>query len=130
MAEPLIFVFTYAFKEGQLDSYEKYLPGLFQHVESNEPRLIAMETYLNGEGTEATTVLIQPDADAQEHHMRVAGDKLGEGYEFMDFTTMTIQAFGPLSEPILTTMRQLAGSGVSVSIKDQHLGGVNRLPDV
>lgn len=128
MAEPLVFVFTYGFKEGQLESYEKYLPGLFELVGANEPRLISMETYVNDEGTEATTVLIQPDADAQEHHMQVAGDKLAEGYEFMDFATMTVQAFGTLSEPILATMRQLAGSGVTVSIKSHHLGGINRLP--
>lgn len=128
MAEPLIFVFTYAIKDGHLEDYEKHLPELFELVEANEPRLIAMHTYIDDEVGEATTILIQPDADAQTHHMKVAVDKLNEGYQFLDFTTLRIEVCGAPGETALASLRGLEEQGVSVSIKSRHGGGVDRFP--
>lgn len=128
MSEPLIFVFTYEIKEGHLEDYEKHIPDLMSFVDENEPRLIAFNTYINDEGTEATTVLIQPDTDAQEHHMHVASEKLNEGYQFVDFTKMRIEVCGPVSERILETLRGLEESGVPVHMQVRHIDGVNRLP--
>jgi hypothetical protein len=128
MAEPLIFIFTYTIKEGHRDDYEKHVPELMRFIEASEPRLIAMDTYINEEGTEVSTVLIQPDSAAQEFHMQVAGDKLNEGYAFLDFSKLRVEIYGKLSDNLAARMGQMASSGVPVTIKGRHIGGFNRLP--
>lgn len=75
-AAPLIFVFTYPIKEGSLEDYREFNRDFAEFVEAKEPRLIACEVYVNEEGTEATSVLVHPDADSEDFHMHVAGGKL------------------------------------------------------
>ena len=130
MAEPLIFVFTYAIKEGKLEDYKEFNRAFVEFVEAKEPRLIGYEVYVNKEGTEATSVLVHPDADSEDFHMQVAGEKLRPGYAFMDATKMAIGVYGSPSDAVLEQLRQMAESGVPVSIKPHHLGGFTRLQAV
>jgi len=126
MTEPLIFIFTVAIKEGRLEDYKAYLPRLVEFIDANEPRLIAFEAYLTDDGTEVANVFVHPDADSEDLHMQVAGDKVKEGYEFLDFTKMSIEVYGRPSETVLDGLKEFAASGTTVSIKAHHLGGFTR----
>jgi hypothetical protein len=125
MSEPFIFIGTHSLKEGKLEDFEKYEHELVELVEANEPRLIAFHIFLNQDGTQAATVQVHPDADSMEFHMQVLGQKISEAYEFLE-RTERIEVYGTPSDQVLEMMRQLAGSGVPLSVKVNHLGGFTR----
>jgi hypothetical protein len=89
--------------------------------------VIAFETYID-DGTEATTILVHPDAQSQDFHMQVAAQTLERLYEFLDFTKMSIGVYGRPSEQALARVTQFAQSGVTLSLKTNYVGGFNRLP--
>lgn len=57
--------------------------------------------------------------------MQVLGAKISEAYQFLE-RTESIQVYGRPSDQVLEMMRQLAGSGVPLSVKANHLGGFTR----
>ena len=127
MSEPLNFTFTSAIKDGKLQEYEHALREAIAFIKTREPRVIALETYID-DRTEATTVLVHHDAQSQDFHLQVAAQTLQELYEFLDFTKMSIGVYGRPSEPALGRITELAESGVALSLKTNYLGGFNRLP--
>ena len=126
MSEPLIFTFTSAIKEGKLHDYTRALREAVEFVEANEPRVIAFETYIDEHGTEATTILIHPDAASQDLHMELAAGKLHEVYEFLDFTKMSLGVYGRPIDAALERLSELADSGVVLRVKGDRLGGFTR----
>jgi quinol monooxygenase YgiN len=126
MTAPFIFVATYRIKEGKLEDYEKLWRGLVEFVQANEPRLLAFNTYVDEDGTEATTIQVHPDADSMEFHMKVAGARILEGYPLLE-TVESINVFGTPTEGFLAMTTQMAGPGVAVNVKPRHLGGFTRL---
>jgi hypothetical protein len=127
MSEPLVFTFTSAIKEGKLNEYEHALREVNAFVETREPRVIALETYID-DGTEATTILVHPDAQSQDFHLQVAAQTLERLYQFLDFTKMSIGVYGRPSEQALARITELAQSGVTLNLKTNYVGGFNRLP--
>jgi hypothetical protein len=127
MTEPFIFINTYAIKDGMAEDYLKATRPVLELAEAKEPRLLHIGFYINKEGTEATTVQVHPDEDSMRFHMKVAAEHISAASDFLDFTTMRAEVYGTLSDAVLEQMRQLAGSGVSVTIKAQT-SGFNRLP--
>jgi len=133
MAEPFIFIGTYTIKEGKLEAFKKYLRDekFIELVEANEPRLLAFNFYVNEDGSEVTFVQVHPDAESMEFHMEVASEHIGRAYgEFLDNAGSSIQVYGKPSAGVLEMTRQLAGSGVPLNVKPQHLGGFTRLQAV
>jgi hypothetical protein len=125
MSEPLIFIFTVSIKEGKLEGYKKFLHQLDEFLEANEPRLIAQEVYIDNDGTEATAVLVHPDAASMEFHLQLLADWSYD--EFLD--TKSIEVYGKLSDALLAMFVQYAESGVPVAFKG-HVSGFNRFPAV
>jgi hypothetical protein len=125
MTGPLIFIFTNAIKEGKLAEYQVFNQDFVEFLKAKEPRLIAYEVYVNEDGSEATSVLFHPDADSEDFHMQVAGERLSQGYEFIDLTRMTIEVYGTPSDAVLEQLKGLGESGVPVKIK-AHVGGFTR----
>lgn len=123
MAAPLIFIFKTAIRDGKLEEYGKFLQDLSEFVEAKEPRLIAQEIYVSEDGTEATGVLIHPDAEAMELHLQLLAEWSYE--EFLE--TKGIEICGELSEALRNGFAQYADAGMTVSVRG-HLGGFNRLP--
>lgn len=128
MAAPFIFIGTHTIKEGKLEDLKRtFLPELLELVEAKEPRLLAFNAYLNEEGTEVSVVQVHPDADSMLFHMQVVRDHISQSYEGYLEDTTSIQVFGPPTDPALEMIRQLAPSGVPLSVKAQHIGGFTRL---
>jgi hypothetical protein len=127
MTAPLIFVFSYPIRAGKLEEFEKFNREFAGFVEAKEPRLIGYEVYVNEDGTQATSVLIHPDAESEDFHMQVAGEKLQQGYALMDTTKLAIDVYGSPSDAVLEQLRQMAESGITVRLKLHHLGGFTRL---
>jgi quinol monooxygenase YgiN len=126
MSEPFIFIGTHTIREGKLEDFKKSCGQLVEVVEANEPRLIAFHLYVNEDGTEVTVVQVHPDADSMLFHMQVAREHISEAYQSVLEKTKRIDVYGKPSDAVLEMIRQLAGSGVPLSVKAHHLGGFTR----
>jgi hypothetical protein len=124
MFEPFIYISTHRIKEGKIEATKVWNREFVKLVEAKEPRLIASHLYLNESQSEGTIVLIHPDADSMDFHLRVAGDLIGEGLALAP--TGSIQVYGTPSPMLQEVLRRNAESGVPVSITTHHLGGFTR----
>lgn len=128
MAEPLIYIGTYKLKDGKLPGYKEAGPEWFEWNQANHPRLLHHEVYISDDGTEVTNVQVHPDAESMEFQMELIAGKHSQWQEYIDWSTMTIQVCGRLSESLRDGLQQLAGSGVPVDIKTPlDIGGFTRL---
>jgi hypothetical protein len=127
MSAPFIVIRTFTIKEGKLEGFKEFLPEFFKFIAANEPRLLAINAYVNDDGTEASFVSIHPDAASMEHHEQVAHEQIERvRKQFLDDTT-SVQVYGELSEGIVQKTKQLAANGIPLTMKPEHLGGFTRL---
>jgi hypothetical protein len=126
MAAPFIFINSYAIKEGKLEDLRQFLQGFFKVMEANEPRLVALNGYVNEDGTEVSFVQVHLDVASLEHYQQVAHEHMAAGRPFLKATT-SIQVYGKPSDLVLERAGRHARLGVSVSVKPEHLGGFTRL---
>ncbi len=82
--------------------------------------------YLDAQTGEATTVQVHRSVDNFARHMDLMTPMMGEARGLIDLSEITIHIYSEPTEPILTQMRSLAGSGASVSIS-KLLGGADHL---
>src|SRR5688572_10719138 len=127
MVEPLIFVNSYAIKEGKLDAYKDAVPEWLQFLETNHPRMLHFGAYINEAGTEVTVVQVHPDAESMDYQLKLIDGEVQKWAEYIEWDGMDILVCGSPSEALLEGMRQTAGSGIPVSIKTP-LAGFRRLP--
>ena len=126
MSQPFIFVSTSRLKPGKLDAYRDYWQEFCRDIESREPRLIAINAYVNETATEVTVVQVHPDVASMQVHMEVARERIGTAYaEFLEATT-EIRVFGHLTEEATAMMKQLAGPDVAFSVSPVGIGGFTR----
>jgi quinol monooxygenase YgiN len=127
MAAPFIVIRTFRIKEGQLEAFRQFLPKFFNAIEAKEPRLLALNAYLNEDGSEASFVHVHPDAASMELHEHVAHEHIDEvRRQFLDATT-GLDVYGRPSDAVLQKTRHMAGSGVPLNIMPEHVGGFTRL---
>jgi hypothetical protein len=130
VTEPFIFIQTAPIKDGMLDGYRNDIAETVELVATEEPRLYHFASYINEEGTEQTVIQVHPDPESMRLHMQVAAEHIRErGPRNLDFSRMRIEVYGSPTEPVLELMRELAGSGVPITIKTLA-AGISRLPDV
>jgi hypothetical protein len=95
---------------------------LVKFVETNEPRLIAYNVYLNADGTKMTVVHVHSDSTSLEFHLRVAGPLFPKFGKFIKL--LRIDVFGKPSDHLVEQLRQKAqilGSG-TVLVHEFHAG--------
>src|SRR5919199_2060971 len=117
MAAPFIVIRTFTTKEDKLEAFKQFLRELFKFIETNEPRLLAINAYINEDGTEVSFIQVHPDAASMEFHEKVAHEHTERARrEFLDATT-SLQVHGKPSDVLLEGTRQLAaGTGVPLSV--------------
>lgn len=124
MSEPIVFISNQRIKESKLDGYKQYYRQVAELTEANKPGTVAHLAYVNEEGTEASVVHIFPDAESMELHMQGVGEIAKKAYEFMEIVSFEI--YGKPSDTVLEMMKQIAGSGITLNIKPQPIGGYIR----
>ena len=128
MAEPFIFINTYTIKPGKEEAYKTAHQQDADLVEAKEPKMLYFALHTSEDGSQATTVQVHADAANLGYHMSVIQDHVRMAYEYIDQSNTIIRIFGSPTPEILHQMRQLAGSGVSVTISPATLG-FNRFGD-
>jgi hypothetical protein len=127
MAGPFIFISQSRVKEGRLHDFKSGLREMAEFVETNEPRVIAFEAYLNDDGTEVTGVQIHPDADSMAFHMQVAFERIMEFDQYLD--TQSVEVYGVPNDAVLGMMKQISDqfeSDMSLRVRTNPVGGFTR----
>lgn len=127
MSEALFFVNTYKLKDGKLAAFKEANQDWLDWNEKGHPRLLHHEVYVGDDGVEVTNIQVHPDSASMEQQMELVADVHGQWREYIDWSTMRIQLYGNPSDVLLKSLRQLAGSGVPVTIRSP-LNGFSRLP--
>ena len=125
MSQPFIFVGTHKIKEGKLEELKKHMQELVEVVETNEPRLIAFNLYLDEEGSKLSGVQVHPDAASMEFHMKVVGEHIRGAYDYLE-ETESIEVFGQPSDALTEMLRQAAPPGTPMRVMPIHEAGFTR----
>jgi len=103
VSEQIVFVDSSEIREGKLEELEVAIHDLVEFVESNEPRPIAYNVYLNESGSRMTVVQVHPDSASMEFHMEVAGPAFSKFVELIKLSTMDV--YGKPSDDLLGQIR-------------------------
>ncbi len=99
MSAPLIYVGTYTVKPGSQEEARRRLADLVEFVETNEPRVIAFNTYLDRDANTVSIVQVHPDSASMEFHMQVNAKHFATAFDWLD-ASMSGQYFGPISDAL------------------------------
>ena len=124
MSEPIIFISNQRVKEGKLEGYKQYYRQVAEQARQNKPGTIAHIAYHNEEGTELSIIHIFTDAEAMELHMRGVDKLAKKAYEYVEI--LSFEIFGKPTAAVLERMIQIAGSGITLNIRPQFIGGYLR----
>lgn len=127
MAEPFIFINTYTIKPGKEEEYLQRFQEVVDIVRAQEPKMLYFAEHVSEDGSEATTVQVHADADNMALHMQLVEDRIRAAGKYLDWDSMAIRIYGSPGDALLEQMRQLAGSGVSVTVSPA-VAGFNRFP--
>ncbi len=125
MAQPFIFIGTHKIKEGKLEEYRKELQELVELVETNEPRLIAFNIYVDEATNRVTGVQVHPDAASMEFHMTVIGEHLRTAYDYIE-KTESIEVYGEATDALMEGIRANTPEGTPLRIVPAHEAGFTR----
>ena len=125
MSEPIVFISHHRIKEGKLDALRKVHQEKTLLLQEQKPDTIVFLAYAGEDGSEVSFVHVFPDAEAMDIHFQGADERSKQAYEFMQPKSMEI--YGSPNDGVLEMMKQIAESGVSVSIGTDYLDGFLRL---
>jgi hypothetical protein len=127
MSGPLIFSSRSRVKPGKVELYRAHVSAATELVESEEPQMIAFNSYESADGTDVSTVQIHPDADSLDTHFKLYRERLMErSVEALD--TYEINVFGTPSEAAREFLEQYAvhTSGLLLRVLPVHAAGFLR----
>lgn len=124
MSEPIVFISRNKIKEGKADEFRNHYQDSIQLIFDSKPATYAQLGYVNEEVTEFTVIRLFPNADALDLQIQGADERSRKTYEFIEPTG--IEIFGTPNPATLSTMKKIAGSGITVSISPNYTGGFIR----
>ena len=122
MAGPLIYVGTYTIKPGNEGEATERLTQLVDFVETNEPRMIAFNTYLDRDGRTLSIVQVHPDSASMEFHMQMNARHFATAFDWLD-PSMSGQYFGDISDALTA---ELAKWDEASTHRPVHVAGFTR----
>jgi hypothetical protein len=125
MSGPFVYVGNWTIKEGKADAARKLLAEHADFVETNEPRLISFNFYLDEATRRVTCVQVHPDADSMAFHMGLLAEHLGDASEWLD-TVELEQYYGEKSAQHSALLEPWADPHVPERYLPEHLAGFTR----
>jgi quinol monooxygenase YgiN len=122
MSGPLIYVGTYTIKPGSQEDASRRLAELVDFVETNEPRMIAFNTYLDRDGNTVSIVQVHPDSASMEFHMQVNAKHFATAFDWLD-TSMSGQYYGPISDALAAELAKWDEAATHLPV---HAAGFTR----
>ncbi len=132
MAAPLIFITTYPIRDGKLPDLRRFLRELFEILEVNLPRALAVNAYISGNRSELAVVQVHQDAASLKEHWKVVHQHTGRDLEQFVGAPTSTQVYGDPGDLTLGKTRHSAdsGSGSAMSVTPVHIGGFTRLAEL
>jgi hypothetical protein len=128
MAGPLIYVGTHAIKHGRLEDAKTGSRELVEFLEANHPHMLHFEIFIDDDTSEMTVIQVHPDEDSLRDHLRLAGEKIAQAYEFLESTT-GIDIYGTPSPSLVDTLTQMGmGMGAPVRFHSAETGFTRLAP--
>ena len=124
MSEPIIFISNQRVKEGKLEEYKLYYRQVAEQAKVDKPGTVAHLAYLNEEGSELSIIHIFPDAEAMELHMKGVDELAKKAYEYVEI--LSFETYGKPTDTVVERMMQIVGSGITVKLRPQLIGGYIR----
>jgi hypothetical protein len=124
MSGPFIFIGTYTIRGGRLEEAKKHLQEVTDLVETNEPRLIGFNFYLDEEGNKVTCVQVHPDAASMEFHMNLVAEHIRHAFDFLE-KTESLEVYGAPSDALAVQLGKFVEPG-GLSIMPIHEVGFTR----
>ena len=125
MSEPVVFISHFKVKEGKVDELRRLAGEVERSLREDKPRTAAWLVFLGEDATHVSFVHCFPDADSMDLHFEGSDERSAAVYEFVEPDGFEI--YGKPSDEALATMRQAAaGSGVSLRVLPDHIGGFLR----
>jgi quinol monooxygenase YgiN len=125
MSGPFTFIGTYSIKSGKLEETKKHLQELVDLVETNEPRLIAFNFYLDPQANTLSCVQVHPDAASMEFHMKVLAEHIRDAFDYLE-KTQSEQVYGTPSDTLMEKLRDFGEPGVPLTFMPVHEVGFTR----
>ncbi len=94
----------------------------------NEQLCASIAEHISEDGSEVTTVQVHADAENMAFHMQFVEDRTRAAGRYLDVDSYAIRIYGTPTPELLERMRQLAGSGVSVTVSPR-VAGFDRFPE-
>lgn len=126
MAGPVVFITTYAIKNGELERFQSILQDLLNTLEAEEPDALAINAYIRTDGTQASIVQLTRDVESIKRFWRILHQHTGRSLADLANTT-GVQLYGSHGDIALERTRHSAGSDATVAVLPLHLGGFTRL---
>ena len=125
MSGSFIYVGTTTIKPGKQEEARKRLAELIDFVETNEPRMIAFNCFLDEEASKLTVVQVHPDCASMEYHMEVNAKHFTTAFDYLD-AQVSEQYYGQMSETLAAELAKWDEPGVAVTRMPVHEGGFTR----
>lgn len=109
MPEPIIFVDSFAIREGKLEDFKRAAKEMVELVQENEPQLLVYNIHIDEAGSQMTGVQMHPDSASIEKHFAVAGPHFGKVMECLE-SGGTMHVYGSPTEEVRQQMTQMAAS--------------------
>ena len=127
MGDPIVFISRNRVKDGMKQDFSEHYLGSIPATDANKPGTLVQLAYVNEVNTEVVIVRIFPDAEALDQQLQGADQRSKAAYQFIEPTS--IEVYGRPNDYALEMFKKVAGSGVSVSVQPEYIGGFMRLKD-
>ena len=124
MSEPIVFISNQRVKEGKLEGYKQYYRRVAEMTEATKPGTAAHLAYVNEDGNELSIIHIFPDAESMELHMIGVDELAKKAYEYVEI--LSFEIYGKPTDTVVERMMQIVGSGITVKLRPQLIGGYIR----
>jgi quinol monooxygenase YgiN len=124
MTDAIVFISRNKIMEGKADEFRKHYRQSVPRIEAGKSGTLVQLAYENEDSTEVTIFRLFPGADAMDVHLKGANERSKRAYEFIE--PVSIEIFGTPSSDTLDMLKKIAGSGISVSVNPQFIGGFIR----
>lgn len=127
MSGPLIFISHSRVKPGKLQTYQAHWKQATELVESEEPRMIAFNSYASEDGTDVSTVQVHPDSESLDVHLKIFFERL-QDRAFQALDSYEINVYGVPSDAALELLGKMPSQmpGLRVRVLPVHQGGFLR----
>jgi hypothetical protein len=124
MSEPIIFISRNRIKEDMTDEFRKHYRNSIPLTQAGKPGTLVQLAYENEEASEVTIIRLFPTADALDLQLQGASERSKRTYEFIE--PVSVEIYGTPNPAALALLREIAGSGVIVTVNPQFIGGFVR----